>query len=33
MKVIETGSELVNPFVPSVLKNGTPNLTVNREII
>jgi len=24
---------LLNPLVPSVPKNGTPTLTVNREII
>ena len=24
---------LLNPFLPSIPKNGTPTLTVNREII
>jgi len=29
----EVFSSLVNQFMPSVPKNGTPTLTVNREII
>jgi len=29
----DTTGALINPLVPSVPKNGTPTLTVNREII